>query len=491
MSKQRSTIFQSQVYLIGTLLLALVLRLTASTQSFWLDESAQAIMSKNPFATGHFNGDFQPPLTYYLAHFWMKFGSLFNVQSEWFLRLPNIIISVATVYLLYKLIRALSDAKTGILAGLLLATAPFHIYYAHEFRMYALLTFLSVSSWYALYSKKWTTLALITCLGVFTHYFMFVHIAAQGIYSLIFDRPSFKKFTRITLLGISPFIFWIPTFMIQLETSRQLLQAWPGWAQVSNAGFMRFPGLVLAKFTVGMISPEPRWLYGLSVAITGGIVAWVLWIFIAKMRTAKTPSAPAILTLVMWILPLSIAWIGGIFISASSPWRIQFALPGLYGSVAYAHWISRSFKPYIHRIMTVFACILLIQNLIWTSQYLLNETFQREDWRGAVAYTDERALDSQAIVLSEFTGPWAPMAWYSQSFQAYRGGSTEQRMNPESVQTALADVNSDNIILYTYLFELSDPDHLVEAELTRKGYMLTSQKDFRGVGIINTYTLSR
>ncbi len=483
--------FSPQVYLIATLLLALVLRLIGSTQSFWLDETAQAIISQHPFQAGHFNGDFQPPLTYYLVHAWLKVGMLLHTQAEWFLRLPNILISVATVYMLYKLIRALSNTQTGLIGALLLATAPFHIYYAHEFRMYALLTFLSVASCYALITKRWTSLALVTLLGIFTHYFMFVHIVAQGVFTLIFARENIRKFSVATFVGVAPFIFWLPTFFKQIETSRHLLQAWPGWAHVSNTGFIRFPGLVLAKFTVGMISPEPRWLYGLSVAITAVIIVWALVVFFMKIRPAHKPPHKLYLSLSMWIVPLMLAWVGGLFVSASSPWRIQFVLPGLYGTVALAYFISQTAENRIKHITTGLVMLMLAQNLLWTSQYLGNQKFHRENWRGAITYTDSLVRTNDTIVLSEFTAPWAPMQWYSHESNSYQGGSTEQKMTPQSVQSAFPVSHPQTIVLYTYLFELSDPDHLVEAELQKRGYTLTAQKDFRGVGIINTYQLQQ
>src|SRR3989338_9982274 len=79
------------LYLIAILCIALIIRLISLDQSFWLDEAAQAVLSRNPFIPGHFNGDFQPPLFYYLAHFWMQWG-----RAEWFLRLPSVFFAVAT-----------------------------------------------------------------------------------------------------------------------------------------------------------------------------------------------------------------------------------------------------------------------------------------------------------------------------------------------------------------------------------------------------------
>lgn len=478
----------SSLYLIGVLALSAILRFVALGQSFWLDETAQLIISKQPFAAGQFNGDFQPPLSYILTHVWMSLAEVLGQRSEWFFRLPMVAFGVGTVYLLYLLLSDAFDRRAGLLGSLLLATAPFHIYYSQEHRMYAMLTFVSVLSWYLLWHKRWKGLAVATTIGIFTHYFFFLQIAAEFVYVLISQRKNVQKFSISMALGMAPFLLWLPTFMKQLETAQRLISAWPGWQNISNTGFIRFPGLVVAKFAVGMISPKPKLLYGASVgAFSLGLLlsagaSMHLW------RKQVERRSGLMLLICMSAVPLLMAWFGGIFVSASSPWRIQFVLPAVLGIVAVGLWHVQSKGKWGRMISAIVAAYFILQNLLFSSQYLLVEANQREDWRGAVAYTDAAAAKG-ALVLAEYTAPWAPMEWYSADFSHYVGASTEQRMTPDSVAAKLDPLikRHSQIILYSYLFEISDPERLVEAHLLKAGYTLGTEKDFRGVGIIKTY----
>lgn len=504
-----------QLYLIIILLLALGLRSIALNQSFWLDEAAQAILSANPFNLAQFRGDFQPPLSYIFTYGWIEFGNMLGLRSEWFLRLPMVLIGTGTVFMLFQLLKEAFNKRVGLLAGLMLATAPFHIYYSQEFRMYSMLTFLSVLSWYVLWKKEWKWFSVVTAIGIFTHYFFFILIAAQTVYVLLTDRPNVQKFFIHTALGVAPFLLWMPTFISQLDTAHSLVSAWPGWKNISNTGFVRFPGLVLAKFTVGLISPTPRILYGAFVGAMGLVMTASSYVQF-KMYQKQSKIRPALLLVIcMFAIPLIFAWIGGIFISASSPWRIQFVLPGMYALIAVsAAWLidgelKKSFLGFFTRMYArlrgmhdyviarnigyLIVVFVVLQNLYFSSQYLLKEFNHRENWRDAVSYTDMLAADENATVITEFNHLWAPMEWYSMEKDSYMRGSTAQRITPKSAEEALEPIVAEGepIVLYTYLFELSDPEMHIDAYLQTQNYTLDSQKDFRGVGILNIYKLEK
>ena len=444
------------LYLIAILCIALIIRLISLDQSFWLDEAAQAVLSRNPFIPGHFNGDFQPPLFYYLAHFWMQWG-----RAEWFLRLPSVFFAVATALLNAKL----GGKRSGAVAAILLATAPFHVYYSQEFRMYSMLTFLTTLGWYFLIKKRPHAYVFITLAAIFTHYFAFINVLLQIIYLLRYHRNFLKSLIVPLELVLIIFAFWLPTLTQQVRTSQALVQAWPTWATVSNTGFFRFPALTLAKFAVGQISPTPKILYGLVVVVFGLICVYSL--FRCRQRVF------------VWMFagPLFLAWIFGIWIPATAPWRVQFVLPALYLIIASS--ATRS------RLGTVIIIYMLIQNLFFTGSYLFNPHNHREDWRSAVTYTD--SLDG--VVVSEFIAPFAPMDWYSKDISQYHGGSAQQKVTLGSVSQVLGPLtfNGQPISVYSYLFEISDPNRYVEQYIVGNGYSLVKEKDFKGVGIVRTY----
>ncbi len=78
--------------------------------------------------------DTMPPLYYFLLHYWMLLG-----QSAWFIRLLSVILSLAAVFLFYRLVAAWFGRAAAGWAAFLAAVSPLLIYHGQDVRMYALL----------------------------------------------------------------------------------------------------------------------------------------------------------------------------------------------------------------------------------------------------------------------------------------------------------------------------------------------------------------
>ncbi|MFQ5452140.1 MAG: hypothetical protein ACE5DQ_01110, partial [Candidatus Paceibacterota bacterium] len=155
----------------------------------------------------------------------------------------------------------------------------------------------------------------------------------------------------------------------------------------------------------------------------------------------------------------------------------------------------------IPKVSMILFVILLASNIYFSYMYLSNARWHREDWRSAVTYTDQ-FLGKGGIALTEHSAPWAPMNWYSRKPQRYIGASATMQITDESIarklDTLLVDIKprgSDKnqpgvkrVILYTYLFEISDPYSRVEQYLLKNGYKISEEKDFHGVGIVKVFT---
>jgi uncharacterized membrane protein len=133
-------------YLIAVIIfLGFLLRLYRLTdQSIWLDEAWSIYHSQQPLSQIIGLKDNTPPLYYLLLHFWMQIKS----NSEFSARLLSTFLGTISIYVTYLLGSLIFNKKTGILAALLLAISPIHIYYSQETRAYSLfflLTLLSMS----------------------------------------------------------------------------------------------------------------------------------------------------------------------------------------------------------------------------------------------------------------------------------------------------------------------------------------------------------
>ncbi len=125
--------------------MALLLRLARlDFQPLWWDEGWSLYFATSDPATmlQLTAVDIHPPLYYLLLHLWI--GLLGSGPIA--VRLLSVLIGVAAVPLIYLAGRRLFGHKTALLAALLLAISPFHIYYSQEVRMYGLVTLLGLAA---------------------------------------------------------------------------------------------------------------------------------------------------------------------------------------------------------------------------------------------------------------------------------------------------------------------------------------------------------
>ena len=131
---------QVQWPLFGLLLLGTLLRFyQIQAKTIWLDEAFSIWLAHQGLIdlwAWLIKIDQHPPLYYSLLHFWqLRFGDLQGV-----VRIFSALCSTLALPFFYGAGRRFFDQPTALVATLILALAPFHIRYAQEARMYALLT---------------------------------------------------------------------------------------------------------------------------------------------------------------------------------------------------------------------------------------------------------------------------------------------------------------------------------------------------------------
>ena len=138
---------------MAILLLAFGLRVyRLDGQSLWNDEGtsvATAALSLEAIGRAA-AADIHPPLYYVLLHFWMPLAG----QTEFALRFLSVIAGVLVVAVTYQIGRGLIDRRVAVLGALLIALAPFQVYYSQEARMYIWVTLWSAVSVAALNGKS-------------------------------------------------------------------------------------------------------------------------------------------------------------------------------------------------------------------------------------------------------------------------------------------------------------------------------------------------
>jgi 4-amino-4-deoxy-L-arabinose transferase-like glycosyltransferase len=211
-------------------------------QSLWYDEGFSVYLARMDLGeiTARTAADIQPPLYYYLLHGWMRiFG-----DSERALRGLSVLFGVLTVPLMGAMGWRLFQSRLAcLLAALLVAVSPLHVWYGQETRMYALLVFLCLLASYLLLRVReaptrrqrmllWAAYALTSSAALYTHYFAFFVLAFQVVYLLIVWLAEGRQaaglmwggLVSMAIAGLS-FLPWLGHLLTRLGAD---VSYWPG-----------------------------------------------------------------------------------------------------------------------------------------------------------------------------------------------------------------------------------------------------------------------
>jgi mannosyltransferase len=197
--------------------------------ALWLDEALTVDIARLPLHSLHaaLHQDGAPPLYYVLLHFWMKpFG-----QSDLAVRSLSGVISVATIPVAWVAGRRIGGRAVAWMVVVLVASAPFAIYYGTEVRMYSLVMLLTTCGFIALdralrrpQPGNLVAVAVLTAALLYTQYWAVYLTATVGVLLLWQGwlrraEPARRIGARLTLgalvVGFLAFVPWLPTFIFQ------------------------------------------------------------------------------------------------------------------------------------------------------------------------------------------------------------------------------------------------------------------------------------
>jgi len=361
--------------LFWILTVSLGLRLIALNQSLWLDEAISANVVKNnsyrEIVTNFSVNDFHPPLYYLVLKGWT---SLFG-YSEVSLRMPSVIFSLITIYVVYLMAGPAAAGLTGF--------NPLLIYYSQEARMYSMVTLFITLAIIFLKKKKYFLVSLFLGLGFMTFYGSVFLTAAIGAY--LFTK---RKFKELAIVGIGLLavlgILW-PLLDEQMVNSKEMLLAVKNWSLVLGKANLKNLLLIPMKFTSGRISFQPKFVYYLISGV------WAVYVF-GKMRKKN------IYTFLFWAT-LAIGVIFSIFTPMLQYFRFLYLIPLM------AIIVGKD------RLMT-------IGYLVFSLFYLLNPAMHREDWKNIVG-----TLGNKVYMINSFADP---VKYYDSRIKIY-----DLRIKPE------------------------------------------------------------
>lgn len=354
--------------------IAFCIRLIALNQSLWLDEATTAKVVKSfsylGILTKFSTGDFHPPLYYFFIKFW----STFFGYSEIALRMPSVLFSLVTGWILYKIGKQLKDEKLGMWTAVFFLFNPLIVYYSQEARMYMMATcFLSISLLFFINilnikhqkSKrqiKYQNLNnilfnLFVGLSFLTFYGSIFFIAA--IYVYIIYKKDWRLLTELIPGMLIAGIVISPLLLQQFQNSRLALSSVANWKQVLGTTSLKNLLLFPLKFSFGRISFKPKIMY---YALSG---LWSAIIFFLAIRGGLKKNW----LLFLFFVPILLGLIFSIFSPLLQYFRFLYLIVPLSIMLATTLYKQK------------FAVFILLGFFILCLVYLLNPSFYREDWK--------------------------------------------------------------------------------------------------------------
>lgn len=194
-------------------LLGLLIRVAANNRDFWFDEAYTYQIANLPLKelTAATLTDNNPPFYYLLIHFILKIS-----QNETIIRLPSLVASLISIFVVYKLGQKITHQRTALLAATLFVISPLTIYLSTEARPHSLAilaTMLTIYYFFNLITKPKTAnfvqFGAIFTLGLYTHYYLALLVLPLTWLFLKNKRPFFKTWLLTTSASLAILIPWL------------------------------------------------------------------------------------------------------------------------------------------------------------------------------------------------------------------------------------------------------------------------------------------
>lgn len=459
--------------------------------------------------------DQMPPFYYVLVNLWLHaFGT-----SATALRSLSLLASVASIPLLYLLGRALSSHRVGTYAAWIFALAPFQVAFALYNRPYALLGFFAIFSTLAAVhlargkTGPWLVVyAIAITLGLYTHYLYVWNIVFHLIlitYCQRRDRRFLSRFGLACAAAAAAFMFWVPTFMAQIQWSSQLEhQSWFYWysgqGSVSsvigslrrNLALLLAPGRITAICAPGSGSDcrieDALTVLALAVPVLiAGFCAWRLTQHVRRSASDGGTLPDAWATCGLWA---ACAFLGPVvmdlaldshlvsshryFINASGPVYLAVAL-------AVAGTTGRWFR---WSVGAAYLLFLFAGSMLYL-RGSANELIYEMGVRDLARHIDERSDDGRDLILVLDPGP-NPMdySYYLRSNPTFARVKIPDRhlAVPAIPAQLLAVTNANRPVRIWYLDDRGPESQAQSAVLgwLRTHYTEIEAREFRNIGVV-------
>ncbi|HUV04024.1 MAG TPA: glycosyltransferase family 39 protein [Armatimonadota bacterium] len=465
-------------------------------QSIWGDEALTlqryaAGESLAQVLSGVWHSAFHPPLYFVIVHYWCLLG-----KSEIMLRMPSAVFGIAAIPLIYLVARRIFGPPVPGLSALVLALAPFHVWYSQEARMYSLQVLLALGSmlfflraWESRRPMDFALYGILTVLALYTHIATLLLIAAQGVFVVGAAVRNWRRnlpwigIVAVMLLAFTP---WIVQFMGGRRS----------FTGIASIGFGREPsplhlGYGLYTFSVGYsLGPSVSELHFLS---SGDVIRRNLAVILASvlvfgalmilgLRNAHRKNRMG-----FWLILSHLCVPLGLAAAASLVTRVPLN-PRYLMVAAIPYWIAIALgvdacvRSRALRVIPAAGVLLIAFSLY---NHYFQPAYAKQDVRCAVALVNDKARPDDVVIISsiELGGPFT--YYFKRQDVSYVGyppgqGFVDPNALPRDMEQILHRKKRAWLILGRTWS--SDPPGLIPAYF-RARYELVEQEHFPGVAL--------
>ncbi len=378
-----------------TAVAAVVRTLYLDSHGITLDESFSIFLGRLNFADFRqivWHSELNMVLYYLLLRSWMHFG-----LSEWTIRILGVLLSTATVPVLYLLARRLFNQRTALVAAALLALHPYHLMLAQRARSYPLVILLvCLASLFFVRGLQqpawltWTAFAFLSAAAVYSHFFAVLVIAAQ-LLSLVALRASAIPW-KMLLSSLALIAITLVPFL----------------------AFMIFHGKASHVDWVQELSAQQvRWLlYSLTLGKARSLVYVSLWCIaaVSAFHQSKAERWPYAFAFSWLLVPVGLVIAVSLrqpllierFLSICIPASVLLAAVGI---VRLSEW---------SRILAVAILALLILYSVSAIRFYDRNPGFAEGWRESSRWILQRVQTGDAVIADGFVG--LTFDYYRQNF---------------------------------------------------------------------------
>jgi hypothetical protein len=428
--------------LLALTVLGAALRLSVAGQSLFADElSTYWILDTNGLwgvvSTVHTDAEITPPLFFVLS--WLT--TRVELTPE-LLRAPSLLAGVATIPLVYLIgVRTVGRAA-ALVAAALSALAPFMIFYSAEGRGYGLAIGLVTLSTLALLAATdegrvgwWVVYAAASCAAMYTHYTVAFVLAAQLLW-LLWARPEARGAALLANAGAAiGFLPWLSGLGADLDspTTDILSSLAPVTADSVASGLAHwsigYPYLYPSTGLTDLPGPAALVLLGLGVALAGVGLA------LRVSHRVRPPRLDLVDRRLVLVVALALATPVGALLTSAIGTNV-FGVRNLAASWPGLALALAAFLVAAGPRLRIAAVALTLASFAIGAVRMLDDGFQRPNYRGAAALIDRAAAPGDPVIDAAVASP-GPLSGVDVALDEphplFRVGAPQERGHPFTV----------------------------------------------------------